>query len=77
MPIFLVRVTKQATKEFAVNCNDQDDARRAITQNLVSSSAATANPNVVTLNDNVAENTEVSQVEASAKWEDYVSKGIK
>ena len=76
MPIFLVRVTKQTTKEFAVNCVDQDDARRAIMQNLIGNSSA-ANPNVVVLNDNTAENTEVSQVEASAKWEDYVSKGVK
>lgn len=75
MPIFLVRVTNQTTKEFAVNCNDQEDARRVVTQSVFNS--ASANPNVVRLNNQTSENTDVSQVEASANWEDYVNKGIK
>lgn len=75
MPIFLVRVTNQTTREFAVNCNDQEDARRVVMQSVFNS--ASVNPNVVPLNNQTSENTDVSQVEASAKWEDYVNKGIK
>lgn len=74
MPIFIVRVVNQNTKEFAVNCNSQDEARVIVGQNF---NTTAENPNVVLTADNTAASTEVAQADASAKWADYTSKRLR
>lgn len=74
MPIFIVRVLNQNTKEFAVNCASQDEARVIVGQNFNTSNDS---PNIVLTADNTAASTEVTQAEVSAKWVDYASKRLR
>lgn len=73
MPIFIVRVTNQNVKEFAVNCSSQEEARMIVGQSFNTSAD---NPNVVLTTDNTAASTEVSQADVAAKWADYTDKRL-
>lgn len=74
MPIFIVRVLNQNTKEFAVNCGSQDEARVIVGQSFNNTSD---NPNVVLTADNTSNSTDVAQADVAAKWSDYTSKRLR
>lgn len=74
MPIFIVRVVNQNTKDFAVQCDTQEEARVIVGQSF---NSTTDNPNVVLTADNTAGSTEVSQADITAKWSDYTSKRLR
>lgn len=74
MPIFIVRVTNQSTKDFAVNCSSQEEARIIVGQSF---NNTTDNPNIVLTGDNTSGSTDVVQADITAKWADYTSKRLR
>lgn len=74
MPIFIVSVASQNTKNFAVNCGSAEEARVIVGQSF---QGASDNPNVVLIADNLSGSTEVSQEAADAKWSDYTEKRLR
>ena len=70
MPIFTVRIINQNVKEFAVNCQSQEEARVIVGQSI---NNLTDKPNNVLTGDNTSGSTEDSQADVNAKLTDYAN----
>lgn len=79
MPIFVVRVNSNSTKEYAVNCGSADEAKviASALSNAQNGLAGQIPADTVVMIGNQSNTAaDVAQLDVNTKWEDYTSKRV-